>query len=212
MTTQKIKLLLDLDGVLASFDGRYNELCTSLGIEVTPLEDRSKRYYSDHVEGKKDRSKLKKIVLDDGWFRNLPVIDGAQEGVEELLSRGIQINLCSKPLMGSYSCPSEKYAWVKEHFPMLESKLFLAPDKSEVRGDFLLDDAPKPRWFKDAEWHPIIFTQPFNDKGSEWEDYYHWEWEDGVENLVQYMEIMTIIKREMEKPIIKRLLEFMGKH
>src|SRR5690606_26027440 len=104
----------------------------------------------------------------------LPVTPGAQEGVDALMAVGVDVWVCTKPLEVNPTCRDEKGAWLREHFPMLEKRLIIAPDKSLVMGDILLDDAPSLEWARRATWMPVVFDAPFNRAGSIWERLPRW--------------------------------------
>ena len=164
-------LLLDMDGVLADFD---RPLFWAYGpwLNCTP-ETQVHRFLTDHlvgdIGGGSTRSELRARMRADveapGWFRELPLIKGAQEAVGILESRRWDVWLCSKPLEASATCASEKFAWVAEHFPSLVGKLILAPNKGMVSGSVLVDDAIKPSWLTYANWAPVVYDHPWNRQG-----------------------------------------------
>lgn len=120
-----------------------------------------------------------------GWFRGLPVTPGAKSGVGQLLTAGVDIWVVTKPLEANPTCRDDKAAWLREHFPMLERKLILAPDKSMIVGDVLLDDAINLEWILKAQWRPVVFRAPFNGSGSEWHYLHSWSWGDPIEDLLR---------------------------
>lgn len=101
-----------MDGVLADFHAVAGEV----EIHETPTE-----------------------MLKEGFYRNLPVMEGAKEAVEELMKLG-DVYIASKPTTKNFSCATEKYEWINEHFPQLIKKVFLTCDKTLLKGDFLIDD------------------------------------------------------------------------
>lgn len=178
-------LLLDMDGPLADFDVHFYNRCEGrYGFNVAGPHERTARYFTDHIPNRRHRAEARKMIDDAGWFRDLPVTPGALEGVDGLLAAGIDVWVCTKPLEVNPTCRDDKGAWLRRYFPMLEHKLILAPDKSMIRGDILLDDAPHLKWLNRACWHPVVFTAPYNGAGSEWADMPHWQWGNSVESLV----------------------------
>lgn len=174
------RLLLDMDGPLAGFDERCSELAKAF--EFTVAETHA-RYFTDQIHDQWEKDAMNSLIEAPGWFYNLPVTDGAIEGVNLLLDAGVDVWIATKPMEKNPTCRDDKAKWVRRHFPMLEKKLFIAPDKSLLRGDILLDDAPKISWMPKAEWNPVIFTRPFNGAGSLWEDFPHWSWGDDLDDL-----------------------------
>lgn len=186
----KYVVLLDMDGPLADFDGKYWDFCcsTELHMNITSLQDPArKRFMEDNILDKRHRQ-IARNYIESGhnhWFLDLAVTDGAQDGVEELLSRSdIDLWVCTKPMEKNSTCRDDKAAWLAKHFPPLVKKLILAPDKSLIRGHVLLDDAPRIDWLPRAEWEPVIFPSVFNAEGSQWARIRQWTWGDSVDALL----------------------------
>jgi len=115
-------VFLDMDGVLANFKlGLGRPLVGSL--ERPNWEQDPPEMYNQY------------------FFRNLPVMAGAKEGVARLLANeGIEVYIASKPTSENLWCASEKFEWIKEHFPALLKRMILVCDKSLLLGDYLIDD------------------------------------------------------------------------
>ncbi len=105
-------VFLDLDGVLADFDGAI----------VNHIDDPPEMFVP-------------------GFFRNLAVHDGAKEAVATLLANeNLDIYIGSKMTSKATNCATEKMEWIREHFPALLKRMVLVCDKSLLRGDVLVDD------------------------------------------------------------------------
>lgn len=183
---RKPVVLVDMDGPLADFDGRYWEICTSLKIpmDATP-ETQTHRFASDHVIDAHQRRLSRIIVEQPGWFRGLPVVPGAKDGIERL-AEVAEVWICTKPLESSLTCRDEKASWVRNHLgEKWEKRLIFAPDKSLVQGDILLDDAIRMQWLDRASWAPVVFPTVWNGEGSEWEKLPRWDWSMNVADLLQ---------------------------
>lgn len=181
--------LLDMDGPLAAFDSYNFDRIKQAGhaLDIESLEHQRHRFLDNHLLHRHQRKEVRTWVDTEGWFRDLPVTEGAQEGVEALLACDLELWVCSKPLDTNPTCATEKKAWLAEHFPALKDRLILAPDKSLIVGDVLLDDAPKLKWLPRAQWAPVIFTCPFNGPGSEWEGLPHWSWGQSIDHIISYI-------------------------
>ena len=188
MTDRPLRLLVDMDGPLADFDLHFwnRSLDRGFTFDVPHHSHQRHRYFTDHLPDRRERRAARDMVDSPGWFENLPVVPGAVDGMKALCEVA-DVWVCTKPLEVNPTCRDAKAAWLAEHFGgALVSKLVIAPDKSMVRGDVLLDDAPKPEWYASAEWRPVIYTAPYNGVGSTWEDLPHWTWADGVDQLLTY--------------------------
>jgi 5'-nucleotidase len=184
-------LLLDMDGPLADFDLAVWQYCQANDIEMNIQSMESpgrKRFLSDNIVSPRDRKLVRNLIERAGlhWFLDLPLVEGAQDGVAELEDEGIDIWVCTKPLEANDSCRDDKGLWIKRYFPSLINKLIIAPNKGMVKGDILLDDAPKHSWFRYAEWSPVIFPAGFNGLDSEWGKIPAWTWGDPIEDLLTY--------------------------
>jgi 5'(3')-deoxyribonucleotidase len=120
-------VLTDMDGVLADFDRRMREL----------------------RGGYWDRMVDPPEMFEPGFFRGLPIVPGAKEGIARLLAAKDRIKLyvATKPVRNAH-CPGEKILWIEEHFPELHQHIILTCDKGILHGDYLIDDDWDGRWEK----------------------------------------------------------------
>lgn len=152
------------------------------------------RFATDCIADSNLRHQARTHVDTVPWFRDLPVVPGAVDGINALAAHPAvsDVFICTKPLESNTSCRDDKAAWVRRHLGGdWERRLILAPDKSMVRGHILLDDAPKPQWFKFAEWTPVVYPTSWNSPGgvfstkAEVNDAPRWQWGDPVESLLE---------------------------
>lgn len=177
-------VLVDMDGPLADFDQLFFRRCRENGWSLDcERRQQRHRFATDHMPDERERRLAREMVNTPGWFADLPVTDGALAGLNALADVA-DVWICSKPLEANPTCRDEKAKWLVEHFgAQWERRLILAPDKSLVRGDILLDDAPKRRWFDRAYWTPVLFDAPFN---RDWTDLPRWDWSRPVEELLAH--------------------------
>lgn len=110
--TMKKILFLDMDGVLADFDGSI----------VNHIEDPPEMFVP-------------------GFFRNLAVMPGAKEAVTRIMAdERFDVYIGSKVTSKATNCATEKMEWIAEHFPSLLKRMMLVCDKRLLRGDILIDD------------------------------------------------------------------------
>ena len=185
-------LLLDVDTPLAMFDEHAFERFTELGFEMD-IDDpslQSRRYLTDHVIDEEQRAASRAVLEEAGWFADLPVVPGAQEGVEALLTAGVDIFACTKPMEKNPTCHSDKQAWITKNFPDLTNRVIQTPNKGLSIGDVLLDDAPMLEWMEYAAWKPLIYRTPFNGFGSDWGDFPSFDWSESIDVVVEYLELV----------------------
>lgn len=81
-----------------------------------------------------------------GFYRNLPLMPGAKEGLNALIANpGLDVFIASKPTTKNLHSATEKFEWIADRFPSLLKKIFLTCDKGHLIGDYLIDD-DKDRW------------------------------------------------------------------
>lgn len=184
MSTGRPVFLVDMDGPLADFDVHFYARASEQGWTFDcggPHEQRH-RYFTDHMPNRQERVLARKMVESPGWFSDLPVTPGAQEGLHAL-AEVAEVWVCSKPLEANPTCRDEKAKWLAKHFGShWEARLILAPDKSLVAGDILLDDAIRPHWLHRAVWTPVVYPTPWN--GNDLFSVPRWGWGDDPHHLV----------------------------
>jgi 5'(3')-deoxyribonucleotidase len=126
-------IYIDMDGTIANFEaGVGREVC----ITEKPAE-----------------------CLQEGFYRNLPVIAGAQEAIARL-EEHFEVYIATKPKSGNPYCLEEKMEWIREYFPTLAKKVFFTPNKNLLHGHMLIDDHAK--W---SEFNGTFFKF---EKGTNW--------------------------------------------
>ena len=87
--------------------------------------------------------KLKYPQSKVGFFLDLQPLDFAIEGVK-ILQEKYDVWILTRPSMKNTHCYTEKAEWIKKYFgeEMLE-KLIICPNKSLVKGEYLIDDDTK---------------------------------------------------------------------
>lgn len=178
-------ILVDMDGPLADFDAHIHTKAGLYGWDFTcPQPCAKHRFLTDCVPGP-HAYQMRNVINKTRWFKDLPLVEGAFEGIHDLLDHA-DVWICTKPLEANHNCRDDKARWVRHHLgEWWEQRLIIAPDKSLVRGNILLDDAIKPEWLPHAEWHPVVFSMPFNGEGSKWEHWPHWTWGDPIGALLR---------------------------
>lgn len=186
-------VLLDLDGPIADFDARFFRRCADEGwpMDCAPAGQRH-RFATDHVIDKEHQRLARAMVNTPGWFADLPVVDGALDGLRELAGVA-DCWLASKPLEANPTCRDDKAAWVaRELGDEWVRRLIITPDKSMVCGSVLLDDAPYLDWLPVASWRAVIFPMPWNGPDSKWGHLPRWGWGDPVGDL---LDVATAVVR-----------------
>ena len=161
-----MRILVDMDGVLADFDGGVIETYNRLHPRdvVAFPEKRTHRYISWEYPGE-IRSELEGIIASPGFFRGLKPIPGAIGAVYEMKRRGDEVYFCTRPLLTNLFCMDEKRRWTLEYFGKeWVARVIPEMDKTRVPGDILIDDNPNAdKGERIPTWEQILYTQPYND-------------------------------------------------
>ncbi|KAL5018336.1 hypothetical protein ScPMuIL_004058 [Solemya velum] len=141
-----LRVLLDLDQVLADFEGYFLELFRQKYPEhpFIPLEKRKgfhlteqyKHLHPDAVE------KTREIYHAEGFFYNLPEIPGACSAAKEMAAMdGVDVFICTSPMLTNEHCFVEKIRWVNDHLgPEWRGRTIITRDKTIANGHILIDD------------------------------------------------------------------------
>lgn len=85
---------------------------------------------------------VRKFVYMPGFFRTLPLMEGAQEAVQRLM-KDFDVYIVSAATEFPQSL-NEKYEWLQEHFPFVSWKnIVFCGDKSIIGTDYMIDDHVK---------------------------------------------------------------------
>jgi len=157
-------LLVDLDGPLADFDRGFNdrwqaefsaEFRVPLGTRKT---FRMVDAYPEHL-----RESVRGVTTREGFFLDLPVVEGAGEALRQLREAGWRISICTSPLISYEHCVGEKYRWVERNLGSdYVRAVIMTRDKTLCRGRFLIDDNPKISGALEPAWEHILFDAPYN--------------------------------------------------
>lgn len=158
----KLPVLIDVDGVLADFVGPILRAAGSY------LEHHQVTEYEmfDHHMDEAERARAIVACGGEDFWENLPVIQGAQEGVEEIRAHRPVVFL-TQPWHGCSGWYGARLAWLRRHFAASHREL--APLHGSVKhlvdGAALIEDSPVnlTAW-SDAHPHrmPVIFDAPYN--------------------------------------------------
>ena len=173
-------VLVDMDGVLADFDAAAMDAIVARGSDPAqaqnyPRPAEVRRLHRDGAASRayplsvnfapRFRRTLRGLYCEPGFVAGFAPIAGAVEAMREMQAHpNLEVFICTAPLLASRFCAQEKTEWVRRHLgPAWVARLIIASDKSVVRGDILIDDAPSANARAVAPaWEQVWFTQPYN--------------------------------------------------
>lgn len=157
-------ILVDQDGTLADFEGSFLETFRKNHSHLPhiPFEERSTFYIMDDYPPHLTET-IQEIYFAQGFFRDLPPIPGAIEALNEMRKAGFIVKICTSPISEYKYCVEEKHAWVEKHLGRdWVRDVILTTDKTQVKGDILIDDRPIILGHFEPEWEHVIFDAPYN--------------------------------------------------
>lgn len=165
-----MRIAIDMDEVLADpihkFIQLYNrdhqvplELVIKPGTEIFQnVPDEVNDKWFDYINEK-------------GFFRDLPVIEGAVEAVKKLQQQ-YDVYIVSAAMEFRNSL-EDKLDWLAEHFPFIDWKHIIFCGEKIVNVDIMIDDRIKN--FSGFNGRPLLFTSPHNLLITEYERVDNWE-------------------------------------
>lgn len=170
-------MLVDMDGVLCDFDQRAFDIIRERRTESeaarqalpdigdqTP-EDMNKFPLAANFPSRFSDA-ITALFFEEGFFASLGAVEGAVAALKEMVIHPSVDNvfICTAPIAGSKYCHQEKVEWVRRNLgDDWVRRMVICSDKSLVRGDILIDDAPKAkaRAMKPV-WEHVWFKRPYN--------------------------------------------------
>eukprot|EP00403_Amphidinium_massartii_P026190 CAMPEP_0178407384 /NCGR_PEP_ID=MMETSP0689_2-20121128/19403_1 /TAXON_ID=160604 /ORGANISM="Amphidinium massartii, Strain CS-259" /LENGTH=652 /DNA_ID=CAMNT_0020028461 /DNA_START=97 /DNA_END=2055 /DNA_ORIENTATION=- len=149
-------VLVDMDGTLVDWDAGFMKAWGDRPCKRTD-------YAMEKCVPPEMFDEAVKIFTSEGFFRNLPPMEGGIQAIKDIAASGFSVFLCTSPVATSRYSAQEKWEWVREHLgDEWTHRLILTMDKTIVRGDILIDDKPKITGLQRPLWTQVLFTAPYN--------------------------------------------------
>lgn len=161
------KLILDIDGVIASFHSplilEYNKrYLGNLNINDIDCEL--------ETLGPELYTKLVGIFNEPNWFLNLEPLPNAINTASSFIDLNYSVTICTAPArdLTGFTNPgsaAEKYVWIRKWLPFWANNVIITKSKELVFGDMLIDDTGHNivNWCRE---HPngigFLLDQPWN--------------------------------------------------
>ncbi len=132
-----MRILLDMDGVIADLLTHWCQLINDRhGENLTP-ETATDWNIHKLCQDPDAANKIYEFFREDGFFRELPPMPGAVEGIQTLMRRGHDVVIVTACKYGH----SDKRAWFRDHLPHFNRRNIIFAERKElIRGDVFIDD------------------------------------------------------------------------
>lgn len=156
-------VLVDMDGVLADFDGATSQYLTEKHPEIPIITERQHFYFRDDYPDAGHQAIINQLHASQYFFAGLQPIDGALEGWQRLQELGYEPIICSAPLSSNEWCVEEKLDWVERYLGRAAARAAIFDGaKEKYSGIALIDDRPVVKNAHLASWRHILFTASYN--------------------------------------------------
>ncbi len=155
MTTKRKTIAIDMDGVIAD---TVSQFIIWYQREFGQRIEKEAFHGVPESEGLPNGA-VRKFVYTPGFFRTVPVMDGAREAVLTLM-KNFDVYIVSAAVEFPQSL-LEKYEWLQENFPFISWRnIIFCGDKSIIGTDYMIDDHVKN--LDCHKGHCFLFTAGHN--------------------------------------------------
>lgn len=151
--------LVDVDGVLADL---VPHLLSRVEADLLPVE--ATRYDFLSLLPPNQAAHALRLLGTAEFWRTLPVVEGAKEGLARLRARGYEVIFTSRPWADCRGWAEARQEWIEKRFGQ-PAELMIGARKEILRGDLFIDDCLDNvvLWAKknpDSQF--LVFAQPWN--------------------------------------------------
>lgn len=190
---KRLRVLVDMDGVLADFEGGFLKKYRARFPQEPFISLEERRGFWVSVQYGQLRSdlfeKATSIWESKDFFLELEPLPGGVEAVKEMAKMdNTDVFICTSPIKHYTHCPFEKFAWVEKHFGHdFVEQVILTSDKTLISGDILIDDKPDILGVElKPSWEHILFTACHNTHlGNSWSQRRLLSWDDDWRGILE---------------------------
>ena len=137
----KQRIAIDMDDVMADTHAKFIQLYSAGEMPRYTLDELKEKSFHELFDEDEYRA-LSQRVHEPGFFRDIPVMDGAQAVIADLMTKyDIFIATAAQEFPNSLR---EKWDWLQEHFPAISWRNYVfMGDKSILNTAYLIDDMPR---------------------------------------------------------------------
>lgn len=165
------RILLDCDGVLADFAGHVHAVVSKAYPDALPPDRWTCwNFLRDHYTPEQRDLAGARLKSPEFW-RDIPVVPGAQRAVQEFQRAGHDVHVVTSPWRGCREWADVRTEWVVRNMDVPITRVHVSADKSIYLGRVFIDDKPDhvSAWRAACEEyrhihdvHGLLFDRPYN--------------------------------------------------
>ena len=167
----KQRIAIDMDDVMADTHAKFIQLYLSGEMPRYSLDELKEKSFHELFDADEYQA-LSRQVFEPGFFRDIPVMDGAQDVIADLMTKyDIFIATAAQEFPNSLR---EKWDWLQEHFPAVSWRNYVfMGDKSILNTAYLIDDMP--RNLRTFQGQGLLFDALHNRDDREFRRVHSWQ-------------------------------------
>lgn len=140
-----IRILCDMDGVITDLGRKWVDVYNDRYDDNISYEDWTKEYSGfEKIVKPEAQGKVYDIMKEEGFYSDLPPIDGALDGFLKLCENKKYDVYLLTAFSGDPEIAKGKMVWLRDNAPFFDpQKVILTRQKHLVDGDVLIDDSVK---------------------------------------------------------------------
>lgn len=113
-----IRILVDMDGVIADWGLAYDESLDRLGEEATKIPRHRNQNTFDLHAGRTEHERIliDSVMIEPGFYSRLQPIQGAKSALKQMLKTGHDVRIVTSPWVSNPTCASDKLNWIVKHY------------------------------------------------------------------------------------------------
>jgi len=156
----RVRLILDVDGVVADFVGH---VLRSVGSSRDPAE--VDEYDIFKFLTTEQQEEARRLLSTSEFWLSMPLMPGALEGVRTFQLKGHEIVWATTPWEDCREWDWARRTWIKQHFSARDQDIVTIHEKQWLTGEFLVDDRPESvlAWQRaNAHGVAFLYNAPYN--------------------------------------------------
>ncbi len=156
-------ILIDQDGVLADFDRGFAHAWQAHTGEPALAAIQRRHFHIGDDYPEEQRAQITALLQAPGFYRQLPLLPGAQAAIADLRGRGHDVWICTSDTGTQPQILLDKLDWISAHFGAdLRRRTIISSDKTLIHGDWLIDDRPDIQGLCRPSWRHLLYDQAYN--------------------------------------------------